>query len=334
MSVTAQTNTTLEEIAEHLLKADSICICGHVSPDGDAIGSGLALKCALKSFGKDITMLLADDVAKLDPKYDFLPGSESYIHAKSYKGVPDVFVCVDVPNAQRLGYSASVVHARSKLTITVDHHADDGRMSQLSYTDPDAASTTVLIWRLAQALGITLDRDIATCALSGLMTDTGSFQYQNADKEAFDCAAQMVSCGADPNEISTNFFQRKSIASIKLEAITISNMKLFCDGQAAISYITREDMKNTHATKADCDTLINVLRSIDGVRVACILKEMKDDIRGSLRSKDNTDVASLAARFNGGGHKAAAGFTMHGKLDAAINEMIANISELIEGESA
>lgn len=334
MSVTPQTNATLEEIAERLLKAESICICGHTSPDGDAIGSGLALRSALVELDKDVVMLLADDTAKLDRKFDMLPGVDTYIHARSHKGSPDVFVCVDAPNPERIGYSATKVHMRASTTITVDHHASSTRMSDLSYTDPDAASTTVLIWRLAKLLGVSMNRDVATCALAGLMTDTGSFQYQNVDSSALEAASEMVAAGASPNEISASFFQRRSIASIQLEAITIRNMHLICDGRAVLSWIDLDDMKRTKAVKADCEMLINILRSIDGVEVACMLKEQAEDVRGSLRSTDDKDVSAIAAKFGGGGHRAAAGFTFHGSLSSAIDTLTKEITDMMDGESS
>ncbi len=333
MSVTPQTNATLEEIAQVLLKAQDICICGHTNPDGDAIGSATALGCALESLGKSVSLLLADDDSDLDPKFDFLPGADGYVHAKDLNQVFDVFVCVDVPNADRLGSSAADIHDRSKTTVTIDHHANPFRASDLSYTDPDAAATTLIVWQLIKCLGIDANADIAICALSGLMTDTGSFQYQNVDPLAFRVAAEMVEAGASPNEISNNLFQRKSMAAIELEGMTIKNMQMLCGGKIALSYITIADMERTDATKSDCDTLINVLRSIEGVEVACILKEQADCIRGSLRAKGDKDVAAIAREFQGGGHRAASGFTMHEDLDSALAIITERLSILFESGS-
>lgn len=333
MSVTPETNTTLEEIAACLLKSTNVCICGHTSPDGDAVGSALAMRLALIALGKDVTVVLADDKAELDAKFDFLPGSDEYIHANAYKGAIDTFLCVDAPNAERLGYSATKLHAKASKSITVDHHACARRMSDLSYTDPDAASTTILIWKLIKHLGVNVGKDIATCTLSGLMTDTGSFQYQNVDGHTLEMASEMVSAGACPNEISVNLFQRRSIASIQLESIAIKNMHLICDGRAVISWIDVDDMKRTGAVKADTDTLINLLRSIDGVEVACMLKEQKDATRGSLRSKDDKDVSAIAAKFGGGGHRAAAGFTFSGSLSKAIEVLSEEIANLLEEDT-
>lgn len=316
MAVTPQTNTTLEGIAAFLLDHDDLCICGHVSPDGDCLGSQLALAAALRRAGKRVTCLLARDEA-IDPVFLFLPGADELVPARSYEGPCSVFVAVDVPTPARLGDGADV-QARAEATVTIDHHAVERAMSQLSYTDPDAASTTTLVWRVIEAMGTGIDRSIATCAYTGLMTDTGSFQHQNADTEAFALAAKMVAAGADPSAIARQVCQSRSVTSLELQRIAIEHMRFLAEGAIVLSWIGRAEMEDLGAVKADADLLIDVLRSIRGVRVACILREQEGEVRGSFRSKDGTDVAAIAREFDGGGHRAAAGFTLRCPLDEAI----------------
>lgn len=317
MSVTPQTNTTLEEIAEELLKRDDICICGHVSPDGDCIGSQLALRSALVQLGRRVHVLLASDAA-VEVAFSSLPGFDEMIPAASFEGECGVFVQLDAPNVKRIGEDAAKLRASAPFTITVDHHAVDERETDLSYTDPDAASTSMLVWELVRHLGADRSKEVATCAYAGLMTDTGRFQHQNADLAAFGAAYEMVEAGADPAALSAEFFQRRTLASIKLEACAIDNMRLLCDGRAALSFVTRSEMEQVGAVKSDCEQLINVLRSIDGVQIAAMLRDEGKHVRGSFRSKDGTDVAIMAKRFGGGGHKAAAGFTLHEPLERSI----------------
>ncbi len=316
MAVTPQTNTTLEEIAEALLKRDHVCICGHVSPDGDCIGSQLALRAALVQLGKDVRVLLAAD-APLERSFACLPGADELVPAEAFDGRCEVFVQVDAPDAKRIGEAAAALRAQALFTITVDHHAVDRRETDLSYTDPDAASTSMLVWELAGHLEVDRSGDVAACAYTGLMTDTGRFQYQNADLRAFRAACEMVEAGADAAALSAEFFQRRTLASIQLEGCAIANMRLLCDGQAAVSFVTQREMAEAGAVKSDCEQLINVLRSIDGVRIAAMLRDEGVHVRGSFRSKDGTDVAAMARRFGGGGHAAAAGFTLHEPLDKA-----------------
>lgn len=316
MAVTPQTNTTLEGIAEFLLAHDDLCICGHVSPDGDCLGSQLALAAALKKAGKRVVCLLARE-DPIDPALSFLPGADALLPAKAYDGACGTFIAVDVPTPERLG-DAAAVQARASSTVTIDHHAVDRAMSDLSYTDPDAASTTMLIWRIVEAMGVGIDEPIATCTYTGLMTDTGSFQHQNANAEAFELGARMVAAGANPAAIAQQVCQNRSVASLQLQRLAIEHMRFFAEGAIVVSWIARSEMDELGAVKADAEPLVDVLRSIRGVRIAAILREQEGEVRGSFRSKDGTDVAAIAREFDGGGHKAAAGFTLHRSLPEAV----------------
>lgn len=323
MAVTPQTNTTLAAIAEALGRHDQFVICGHVSPDGDCLGSQLGLAAALRQMGKECACVLARDE---EPPRDlaFLPGFDGLVPAARYEGPCEVFVAVDVPTTERVGDGARL-QAAADLTVTVDHHAVPAAMSQLSYTDPDAASTTMLIWELAVALGGERDRIVATCCYTGLMTDTGRFQYQNADAAAFAAAAEMVAAGAEPAAISRHIYQSRSLASILLEGRNVDHMALSADGAAALSWLSLADFAECGAVKADAEPMVDVLRAIEGVRVACMLREQEGEVRGSLRAKDGTDVAAIARELGGGGHTAAAGFTFRGTLAEAVAALAARL---------
>lgn len=337
MAVTPQTNTTLAAIAEELLTRDDIVICGHVSPDGDCIGSQLALMNALCSLGKRVTCVLADAEPSVDESFSFLPGFDKLVRAADYDGPVGVFIGVDVPTVQRIG-DAARLHEKAEFTVTVDHHAVDSTMADLVYVDPDAAAAAKLVWELAGLLMNERDAAVATCAYTGLSTDTGRFQFQNTDAAAFDAASQMVAAGADPAGIAREVFQNRRLASIELEARAIEHMRLGADGRVAISWISRTDFEEFGAAKSDAEPLIDILRSIRGVRVACMLREQGDVVRGSLRAKDDTDVSVLARCYGGGGHKAAAGFTLDMPLSEAVEkvlpeiEALLNEAECVEGE--
>ncbi len=396
MAVTPQTNVTLAEIAQALQAHEQFCICGHVSPDGDCLGSQLALACALSACGKHVTCLLAHD-EEIDRNLAFLPGADGLVPAKSYDGSCDVFVAVDVPTLERMGDAADV-HAHAALSITIDHHAADERISDMSYTDPDAASTTLLIWELVKLLdagdsrsdairadgdhadgdhadgahpdgdhaergctdGDHVDdihagensadgahaggscagegysgscmQDLATCCYMGLMTDTGRFQFQNADARAFLLASEMVAAGADAADLARRFYQNRRIASVRLEGAVLGRMRLLADGAVALSWVTQADMAAFDAVKADAEPLVDALRSIAGVHVACILREHDDEVRVSLRSKDDTDVAAIARELGGGGHKAAAGCSVKKPIDDAVDLMAARLQALFADE--
>lgn len=336
--ITPQTNTTLEEIAERLLKCERICVCGHSNPDGDCLGSTLGLVWALSALGKDAVALTADD-SRIDKSMDFLPGSSKAISADDYLNGDyspiDAFVCVDVPSEARMGESATAIKNTASLTITIDHHPFPERMSELSYTDPEATSTTLLIWELTKHLGITIDSpkvsDLATCIYTGLLTDSGRFINQNTTVNSFEYAAELVKYGANPSQIANNIFQSRSIASLKLDCITIKNIEFVksTNGEdCALSHIDYADMQKLSATDDDAENTITLLRSLDGVNVACMLKGRADCVRGSIRAKDDTDVAAFAREFGGGGHRAAAGFTLKCDMAEALSLVKTHLQNL------
>lgn len=315
------TQSDLERIAAELQKGNDFVICGHVSPDGDCLGSQLALACALRSLGKRVRCVFATD-GVYDRGLAFLPGMEEIVPACSYDGPLDTFVAVDVPTTERMG-DAARLHEEARLTVTIDHHAAPATVSDLNYVDPDAAATAEIVWKLVRLMGVSPTPELATCAYTGLVTDTGRFQYQNTSAAALAAAAEMVKAGADAARIARQVYQNRTLASVLLEARAIKRMRLRCDGKVALSWLSLGDFIECNANKNDAEPLIDVLRSLSGVRVACMLREQEDAVRGSFRAKDETDVAALARTFGGGGHKAAAGFTVEGSLAHAV--------QLVEG---
>lgn len=320
MSTTPQTNVSLRVLAERLLDQDDFVICGHVSPDGDCIGSQLALMHVLRAVGKRATCVLVKD-EPIDVRLAFLPGAEELVPAASFDGPARVFVAVDVPTRDRLGSAASSLLDRSSLSVTIDHHASDTTMTDLVHVDPDIASTTMLVWELAELLGTLPTADAALCCYTGLVTDTGRFQYQNTDAVALRSAAAMVEAGADPSAVSQSVFQNRSEASLRLEGLAVDRMRVGAGGSYVLSWLTRDDFVRCEALKADAEPLVDALRSLRGVRLACMLRDQGDSVRGSFRAKDDTDVSRLARELGGGGHRAAAGFTVSGPIEAAVERI-------------
>lgn len=309
-------SVSFERLADALLQANEIAICGHVSPDGDCIGSQLGIALALEAAGKKVHRLLAHD-EPVPFTLRFLPGADRLVPASSFHGTPDLFLTVDVPTASRLG-DARPIHAAAAHTVTIDHHEREKTLSQVNYVDPDSPATCQIVWQLLPYLHVEPTVDIATCLLTGLMTDTGRFQYQNTSALSFEIAAQMVSAGASPSHICTHVFQSRTLSSIKLQNRMVDHIEfLGKDNDIVFSWLSADDFAETDATKQDSEPLVGILRSIRGVRIACIIREQKDGVRGSLRAKDDTDVSVLANKLGGGGHKAAAGFSFNGTLDQA-----------------
>lgn len=324
--ITPQTNSSLEEIAELLKRYQRFVICGHVSPDGDCLGSQLALAAALRSLGKDVTCLYAKD-NPVEANLHFLVDREAFVVGSDFREDPEVFVAVDVPTMARLG-TAAEVHRRAQVTVTIDHHANEEAISDYNYIDPDASSASLLIWKLAGLLGA-VDSEVAECALVGLITDTGRFSFQNTTPEAFAAAGKMTEAGASPSDISREIFQNRTLPSLRLERLVIDRMTFLSDGEFVYSYLKNEDFVACGAIRGDAEVLIDVLRGIAGVKVALILRENdKGEIRGSLRAKDDTDVSAVARFYGGGGHRAAAGFTFVESFDEALVDIPGKVLEL------
>ena len=328
MTVTPQTNSTLADIAAVLAEQDDFVICGHVSPDGDCLGSQLALWHTLRALGKNATCVLVKD-EPVPASLAFMPGIEQMVPAEKFAGNARTFVGVDVPNRARIGEAACRILDACACSITIDHHASDVPMCQHVYVDPDAAAAALLVWKVVRELTPNPPADAALCAYTGLVSDTGGFRFQNTDPESLIVASELIAYGVDPAEVATRVFQCRSLASIKLEEALLGRMRLFCGGQVALSWITSDDMQRVGASKPDTEPLVDTLRSIAGVRVACVLREQDGTVRGSLRSKDDTDVASLARQLGGGGHTAAAGFTLFQPIAEAVELMEAKIAELV-----
>lgn len=318
MAVSPQTNCTMPELASRLLECDDFVICGHVSPDGDCLGSQLALMCALRRAGKRAQVVLVKD-EPIEPNLALaLPLADELVFAGSFDGDCKTFIGVDVPTRERIGHEACALLDAADESFTIDHHAVEGTMCDHVYVDPDSASASLLVWELCDYLGVSREGDLATCCYTGLVTDTGRFQYQNTDERCFVLAAQMLEAGADPASISRAIFQNRTQASVRLEGIALSRMVLDEELGVAITSLSKADFQAACAVKSDAEPLIDILRSIGGVRVACVLREQEDCVRGSLRAKDATDVSAIARKFGGGGHVAAAGFTLHCSLDEAM----------------
>lgn len=322
-----------DPIVEAIRRAGSIAISGHTNPDGDALGSALGLSLALKDIFPDkrVTALLADD-APIPRVYRFLPGSGAMVPAARYAEAPDLFISVDAPTLERLEGSAEVAR-RARSIVSIDHHPARGEFAASAVRDVDAAATAVLVSELLDALGSGIGPDIATCLFCGLVTDTGRFQYQNADPRAFDCAARLVALGADPAKVALEVYQSQRTEYLRLEGLVMGRIRTAADGLVAYSYATAGDLAACGVDHDECDGLIDAVRQVAGAQVCLFLKDGRTPglVRGNLRSKGALDVSAVASRHDGGGHAAAAGFSFKGTVEEALAAVLPELVELVEG---
>lgn len=327
MAVTPQTNVSIAGIAEVLRHADDIVVCGHQSPDGDCVGSTLALVHGLRALGKRAHGLAVDAVP---PNLRFLPGADALASPESFTGVCACFVAVDVPNLVRMK-GAAALHEAADATVRIDHHAHPERVSAYSYTDPDAASCSVLVWEVLGALGAQT-AEAATCCYAGLVTDTGRFSYQNADAHAFAAAAEMIAAGANPAAVCNALFEHACIQELQLEARALEYLVVDARG-FGITYLSRTDFAEFGATAADAEGVVDHLRRIGAVDVLCCLREQDGVVRASFRAKNSVDVAAVARSFGGGGHVAAAGATLTCSLPEALTQVRAALEEACDARN-
>ncbi|MBI5230766.1 MAG: DHH family phosphoesterase [Coriobacteriales bacterium] len=306
--------------AVELRKARTVAVCGHVRPDGDAIGSVLALTLALRDAGIRAVPTLADADADPPSVYKFLPGFALYTHAAELE-TPDVFVSLDTPNLDRLGAAAELAQA-AKTLLVLDHHPDAKPFGVVNVLDPTSAATGSMVWRLLKPLDIEPTPEVAFNCYVALITDTGRFQFSNTTPSALRDAAEMLEAGADPAEAAREAYQSRTRESLALEATAVSRIEVVNDGQVALSVVRDEDFERLGALPEDAQYLVDAVRNIGGVEAVVLSRIWGDEVRVNLRAKGGFDVGSIARHFGGGGHKAAAGFTWAGTYDDMLSALL------------
>ena len=325
-------------IQELIDEADTIAVCAHTSPDGDALGSGLGLAELIRGYwpGKRVTNLLADS----DPVpriYQFLPRADEFVHVADYPETPDLFIAVDLPCASRLNEAQAVCERAGHVAVIDPHPAGEAGadFGEVHLERTSAAAVGCIIAEFALFLGVGISSQMAQDLFCAIVTDTGRFQYQNADAEAFEVASMLVDAGASPSQVSLHVYQSFRLQYLHLESLITGRIVTFDKGRIAYSYATKSDLERTGATVDECDGLIDVVRTVEGSVIALFLKEVGDGlVRGNLRSKGSYDVSGVARQLGGGGHKAAAGFTVRGNVDEVLSQALPLLQELLDHEDS
>ena len=334
LTITGSEQSDLFDAIAYLIsEAQTIAICAHTNPDGDALGSQLALKHIIESrwSRKEVTCLLADD----DPCpriYTFLHGAEGLVHASEYEETPDLFISVDLSIPSRLNHGEPVMRRAHRVAV-IDHHPCEKPYGDAALVRPEAAAAGVIVAEFAQHLGVEITPEIAQCLFCAIATDTGRFQYQNADAEAFQVASMLVAAGASPSEVSLNVYQSFRLQFLHLKSLVMGRVRTFEHGRISYSYATIADIERTGASLDESDGLVDVVRSVAGSEVALFLKEVPGGkVRGNLRSKGEHDISVVARELGGGGHRAASGFTVEGSVDDALCKAMPLLKGLFEVE--
>jgi len=316
------------EILSVLQKAKKVLVVTHVYPDGDALGSQLALGECLESLGKEVFLYSEEKVSHL---YDFLPGCSKLRHSLDDVSAYDCVVSVDCAECHRMGRATDGLLA-AKQVIMIDHHAGHQLFGDLHWVDPNRASTGEMIYDLVVALGAEISPDAAYCLYTALVSDTGSFMYSSTTADTFRVAADLVNRGVKPSDVAGKLFDNFTINRLKLLRLVLDSLEIHGDDRIALISATREMFGETETVPADTENFINYPRSLASVRVAAFIKETRNGVVSvSLRSKgDDCDVAAVAAEFGGGGHRNAAGFKIvDGDRITVRRELLQKLEKLV-----
>ncbi|WP_313562890.1 DHH family phosphoesterase [Ruminiclostridium cellobioparum] len=314
------------EIVKLIAQAGGIAIFPHVSADGDAIGSSLALALALKNAGKKVIVYLEENIPTV---YRFLPGIELACFYDTQDEVMDINIALDTGDVGRLGTRGDAFF-EAPCTINIDHHVTNTKFALLNFVDDMSASTGEIVYTLLKKLKLGIDRDIAACLYTAVSTDTGGFKYSNTTSETHRIASELLATGIDIGELSQRIFDNTTYTKLKLTQKAIELLELHENAKLAAVAISQADLQATGAKDEDCDGIVNIGRSIEGVEVSVLVKENAEEVRVNLRSKTHVDVSEVAAAFGGGGHKRAAGCTVKGSLQEVKEQMIKVLKEKLQ----
>ena len=321
------TTSKFSEIGRVLRENQRFAVMSHVRPDGDALGSQLALALSLKQLGKDVRVWNEDGMIE---KYSFVARSELITKPPAAPEDVDVAVALDTAIQNRLGIAFQAVRS-AKLWINIDHHPSNPGYGDLVYIDPTAPATGQILFELIKDQQLPLDSEIAENLYVAISTDTGSFQYPNTTARTFEIAAELVRAGADVGRLSRELYENYPRRRIELLRELLRTIRFEGDGRIASFSLSSKTAKDLGVLPEDNEGLIDHLRAIQGVIVAVFFEELADGkVRVSMRSKDEAvDVCAICQKFGGGGHTLAAGARVKGTLEEVEKKVLEAICDVI-----
>ncbi|MCF7895296.1 MAG: bifunctional oligoribonuclease/PAP phosphatase NrnA [Candidatus Omnitrophica bacterium] len=314
-----------KNVKKEILAAESIAIFSHINPDGDTIGSMLALGLGLKSLGKKVIMLNADMIPKV---YQTLPGAKSIKKTLKKKNI-DLAVAVDCGKGSLLGKNLTDFK-NVKKSIAIDHHRIRNKFAQISLVDTEASATGEIVYYLLKNLNINITKDISENILTSIIVETNSFRLPSTQSKTFAICAELLKTGINFAKISEIVYWSKSKQAMLLWSLCIKRMKFLNNDKIVWSIVRKRDFKKFSANDEDVDSFPNEMLSIKGVQIVIFFREKDNNqLRVSLRSKGKANVALLASRFEGGGHLDIAGFYISNS-DQSIKRVIQEAEKIIK----
>lgn len=320
--------TSIERVAGEIRSRDRFLLTAHEGPDGDALGSLLGMHHLLTQLGKDSVMFLAAKEFPLPIEYRFLPLEEVF-HEAPADMADRTAIFLDCGNIDRM--PVDFLAAEDLFTINVDHHHDNTMFGDVNLVEVDASCTAEIVYELAILLGARLTPEMATALYVGLITDTGKFMYDNTNARTHRIAADLIEAGVDVDETYRRLYERVPIEKLRLLSRALEGIQHHCDGALVLAYVTEADYAASGAGEEMTEGIIDHLRSVDGARVAALIRDLGDRGRAarkvSLRSSDGAvDVSAIARGSGGGGHKRAAGFSTDLEPAALVDLLCSEVS--------
>lgn len=313
------------EIVKRLEGVDRALVTTHVSPDGDAVGSALAMAALLRRKGaRSVEVVMEDPVPDI---YTWLEGADAVVLPEHTRVAPEVVVLVDANRVARAGKVAAVL-PKGVPVVTIDHHADDAPDGEAVFLDPEYAAVGEMVAEVFEAAGVALDRPAAEAIYVAIATDTGNFRYPSTTARTHRLAARCMDAGVHATEIARRVFDCMSAGRFRLMRFVLGNLRFVFDGAAAYAEVTPKVFEETGAKPEDLNNLINFGRDVEGVQVAVLFREMDDgETKASLRACPGFNAAAVARAFGGGGHVGAAGCTLTMPLAQAREAVLARIGD-------
>lgn len=317
---------TLDNILEEIKKAETILVLAHENPDGDAIGSCLAMKSALKQLGKN-----ADVIIREFPRvFDFLPGREDVKTDSDIKEY-DLVISLDCADFKRL--VGNEYFEKAKQTIVIDHHGSNKMYGDINFVNPVAPACCQILIGMFQYFGLDIDKELGTCILTGIITDTGGFRHSGITPETFEFTAELLQKGINVSNIYKRVLQTKTKANFELMKRVMDRMEFFEDGKVSFTYITNKDLDDVNALPGDHEGLVEIGRDVEGVEVSIFVRQREDNenaFKISMRSNDYVNVSDVCLMFGGGGHEKAAGASILGDLDSVKQKVLNEVKKVLK----
>ncbi|MBR1803252.1 MAG: bifunctional oligoribonuclease/PAP phosphatase NrnA [Clostridia bacterium] len=315
---------TLDNILEEINKAEKIVILTHESPDGDAIGSSLAMYHALKAYGKNPDVIIPEH----SRTFDCLPGIENLKKESDIEHY-DLAISLDCATIKMLNGFAKYFE-NAKVKVSIDHHGTNTMYGDFNYVNPDAPACSQILIVILQHFGIEITKEIGTCILAGIITDTGGFKYQGVTAETFEFVAWLLNKGVNVSKLYHDVLQMRTRANFELNRIANNRIEFLADGKIAYTYITKEDEETVHAENGDHEGIVEIGRDVEGVEVSIFIRQTEKGCKISLRSNDYVNVSDACVVFGGGGHLRAAGCTIPGTIEQAREKIVKEVVRLLK----